>query len=1108
MSPLDVSNSSQPTVADREAELAALQSSFDEYIESSRLLEEELDAELAKVQKQLSDSNRTNYTLVSQLENLTPQLASLEKALAKANARLEQESELRRRAELDQDEAEAKARASEGTIDALKEESDKAFQELAFKEDELDELKIMLEVEKEKYQEEIQIVREELESMRQNIQSKSPSKSLYDHISSGLNGQAHEVYEVEKEKEKLEEKNEYIKSLEDELELVTEQLIESNDQSAQLMAQVTELQKMIQKTQPSQSIQDEDNLSVAASNGTSSVLDTDTVTDVATRNETIIQLQQDLEALTEEVSVLKKELELSQEELLFTQQELQAAELDLRESATTLESTLNEHKDQLSAFKTQLENAKVEVKSAKLEVDTITTSFLDSNHKNTVLTEELEALNKAFANIKSDNEGLLEENAFLKKSFDQAQADLAQKEERINQLKTQIECAELEMEHLNTTLANKELSIQSLEELGKNATEDDSMREKLAEANIKLSSVLMRLKQTEDEVENLKSQLKAKGNQTETSDKDDEKNSLKKHFKALQEQYNISTSRIKKLEEEVHRLESQLQHSSGTSTPTLFEVVTFDETKLLPDDLHKMDNEKLRLDKILEQRDFDSLAVEVRNLSKKSESQREHNAQLLTRILRLQGNIQVCCRVRPMRRSEYAAGLKLGVEALSETEVGCFDNRTQTWKSYAFDKVWGPNEGQMQVYQDVEPLALSVVDGYNSCIFAYGQTGSGKTYTMEGTSENHQFGVSYRVIQKIFNLLEFRSRQHNHHGSSSDSIESKFDFSIEVGMLEIYNEDIFDLLTTDSVSDRRKSQARKTSLDIRRGGNNIVEVPGLTKEKVTCIQDVMDLLSRGNANRATASTNLNEDSSRSHMVLNVRVISGIPSETQSVGNLFLVDLAGSERIRKSGVEGKEMKEAQHINKSLSALGNVMEALDRKASHIPYRNSKLTYLLQDALSGNSKTMMIVTVCPASDSFDETTTSLQFATRARRINLGVAQRNIRSKNLEETVKNLTSEMKVLAKAKKQKEEQLLELRKAHERIQDRLAKSQDSRNKMVEQESRTMVVLRKNNVDMVSRYQQEKASKEAKEVELEHSKEKVSFHQPRFVEMPLVKVKKVV
>ena len=137
---------------------------------------------------------------------------------------------------------------------------------------------------------------------------------------------------------------------------------------------------------------------------------------------------------------------------------------------------------------------------------------------------------------------------------------------------------------------------------------------------------------------------------------------------------------------------------------------------------------------------------------------------------------------------------------------------------------------------------------------------------------------------------------------------------------------------------------QRKALDIRRVDENTVEVPGLTKAKATDVNEVLGALERGNLNRATSSTNLNEQSSRSHMILQIEVTSN-EGETNHKASLFLVDLAGSERVRKSEVEGKAMKEAQHINKSLSALGNVMEALDQKSSHIPYRDSKLTYLLR-------------------------------------------------------------------------------------------------------------------------------------------------------------------
>lgn len=221
------------------------------------------------------------------------------------------------------------------------------------------------------------------------------------------------------------------------------------------------------------------------------------------------------------------------------------------------------------------------------------------------------------------------------------------------------------------------------------------------------------------------------------------------------------------------------------------------------------------------------------------------------------------------------------------------------------------------------------------------------------------------------------------------------------------------------------------------------------------------------------------------MVLIVEVKSGIKNEDPISGTLFLVDLAGSERVRKSGVEGANLKEAAQINKSLSALGNVMEALDRKASHVPYRDSKLTYLLQDSLGGNSRTMMVVAVCPTGNSFDETNHALQFATRVRRINIGSAKRNVASKNLEETVKHLNHELKTLAKSKKKSEEQLISLKRDHTRIQERLRASSENRAKSVD-ETRTLSVLKNSNSQMTARWQKEKQMHEKTLDDLEQVK----------------------
>jgi kinesin family protein C2/C3 len=378
-------------------------------------------------------------------------------------------------------------------------------------------------------------------------------------------------------------------------------------------------------------------------------------------------------------------------------------------------------------------------------------------------------------------------------------------------------------------------------------------------------------------------------------------------------------------------------------------------------------------------------------------------------------------------------------------------------------------------------------------------SGSGKTFTMEGAESNNQRGISYRTIQKVFYLLNLKQQQTKTAAILLKSNEEReeepenFVYSMNIGMLEIYNDECYDLIgSTGATLAEKKKEAQKAggkaSLEIRRNKEGRIEVPNLEKNVVHTIEDVITLLKRGNANRATASTSLNEESSRSHMVLWVDIESGIEGQPGNKGTLFLVDLAGSERVRKSEVEGDHLKEAGHINKSLSALGNVMEALDRKASHVPYRDSKLTYLLQDSLGGNSRTMMIAAVTPVDLAYDESVHALQFATRVRRINLGAAQRNVTSKNLEETVKALTSEMKTLAMQKQKTDSQLNSLKRDNNRVQEKLQNLSTARKNQTS-DSKTLEVLRKNNNEMANRWQKEKSAREEATEELEKTRKEM-------------------
>jgi len=509
-----------------------------------------------------------------------------------------------------------------------------------------------------------------------------------------------------------------------------------------------------------------------------------------------------------------------------------------------------------------------------------------------------------------------------------------------------------------------------------------------------------------------------------------------------------------------------------------------------------------KVNEALDSVDINRMATELRNLAAKSHRMREHNSLLLNQILSLQGNIQVCCRIRPLSAVESRNNIEVAVEPLSETEVGCFDGKMKTWKSFVFDKVWGPDQDQQDVFLDVEPLSLSVVDGYNCCIFAYGQTGSGKTYSMQGSLDDGG-GISQRTISKIFSLLQQRESQAKlskqlRHDEEGNATESYFEFLITVGMLEIYNEGVYDLLASLNADEGNRSTYQRESLDIRKDAAGRTCVENLTKSPVYSLEDVMRLLQIGNSARATASTNLNERSSRSHMVLQVEVNCGIVGQPGNQGKLFLVDLAGSERVRNSGVSGKELKEAQYINKSLSALSDVMEALDRKATHVPYRNSKLTHLLQDSLGGNSKTMMVVTVSPGSESYQETQYALQFSSRVRNINLGKAQRNVASKNLEEKIKSLTQEMKSLQKAKEASEAMLQSLRKEHQRAQEQLATAKQTRPSS-HQETLTLAALRRSNDEMTNRWQKQKDLCDKLSIQLESLQNELRKNQQQVLQL---------
>ncbi|TYH58452.1 hypothetical protein ES332_D08G154300v1 [Gossypium tomentosum] len=372
--------------------------------------------------------------------------------------------------------------------------------------------------------------------------------------------------------------------------------------------------------------------------------------------------------------------------------------------------------------------------------------------------------------------------------------------------------------------------------------------------------------------------------------------------------------------------------------------------------------------------EFNNLGMNIHGLAHAASGYHrvlEENRKLYNQVQDLKGSIRVYCRVRPFlsERSSYVSTVEhiedgnITIGTPSKYGKGC--------KSFTFNKVFGQSVTQAEVFSDMQPLIRSVLDGYNVCIFAYGQTGSGKTYTMVGpkdlTEENQ--GVNYRALGDLFVLAERR--------------KDTFRYDVAVQMIEIYNEQVRDLLVIDGSNKR---------LEIRNSSQTGLNVPDASLMPVSSTSDVIDLMNLGQRNRAVGATALNDRSSRSHSCLTVHVQGkDLTSGTILRGCMHLVDLAGSERVNKSEVTGDRLKEAQHINKSLSALGDVIASLAQKNTHVPYRNSKLTQLLQDSLGGQAKTLMFVHISPELDALAETISTLKFAERVATVELGAAQVN---------------------------------------------------------------------------------------------------------------------
>ena len=431
------------------------------------------------------------------------------------------------------------------------------------------------------------------------------------------------------------------------------------------------------------------------------------------------------------------------------------------------------------------------------------------------------------------------------------------------------------------------------------------------------------------------------------------------------------------LENEVHELRSQVENACANhETVEKLGKVTGELEVLRRRMRETADSKQLELTRHL---------AKIDELEEKLKAGDSIRRKLHNVIQELRGNVRVFARVRPFLPSD---GVDAGDSNTPDTIIPRSDNTSLRIQkaasdeargedhSFSFDRVFGPSSSQEEVFTEVSEFVQSALDGYNVCLFSYGQTGSGKTHTMQGSGSGSMRGIISRAMEQV--------------GQYKLELEKKgWVYEMDVSFIEIYNESIRDLLRS-TVSDEVRH-------DIKKDAQGNTSVTDVTMERVDPndvdhITRIMDIAAR---HRSVGQTAMNELSSRSHSVfcLHLRA-SNAEQGIVLKGALNLVDLAGSERLDRSGAKGERMRETVAINKSLSALTDVFVAIGNKQVHIPFRNSKLTYLLQPALSGDGKTLMMVNLSPTDASFGESVCSLRFASQVNKCELGKAKRQTQS------------------------------------------------------------------------------------------------------------------
>ena len=686
------------------------------------------------------------------------------------------------------------------------------------------------------------------------------------------------------------------------------------------------------------------------------------------------------EAVEEEREIQKKKLEAAIEE-------------ERKEHSKNIENRIEEERRQLKKlYETRGDMSEGELRKSyetKLEEErsTFRTTLSEKEGIVAKLQSEVEAIEKQKESLAEDLKEIQMKFESVHQSGGQA---LIEASEELNKLREEWSQLKTQNGNLQQDLHYSQEKLTSLEATMTNLT--SGHEDKIALERAAAEERAQQMKEREEKFNQSVLELETKNKNLEIR--------MKTEFVAAKNDW---TNKEKQMKDEFEQIKKSKEAEINQLRKELADRKAQFATEISSAQMEMMDLKRTVEESNARAEDAVSQNKSAQNEIAELKQYREYNAQLHKDLQReqvarkklhnemedLKGKIRVYVRIRPFSKSErekncQEAVLKDGKMSVMVKGIGAPDNK----KFFEFDSVFGGVEGNTQedVFKDTKHLMLSVIDGYNVCIFAYGQTGAGKSFTMIGAAdigncmtESGEFdtlaGITPRAVSEIFRLLNERSAQ--------------VEFIVEVQMFQLYKDGLEDLLKdkkkknkNDNGDDEKEKPLKITLAEHSPTGLVIVE--GAETMTAKSAGDVMKIFAKGSSRRTTASTQMNAESSRSHLICSLVVkLTNRNSGTQTSGKLTLVDLAGSERVDKSGAQGDMLKEAQSINKSLSALGDVISALTTGQSHVPYRNHPLTMVMSDSIGGNAKTLMFVNTSPADYNNSESNSSLQFASRCKDI-----------------------------------------------------------------------------------------------------------------------------